>query len=472
MSGGVGSRLWPLSREHFPKQLLPLTGGEYSLFQETLIRISGISEMGPSIVVCNENHRFMIAAQIQAINMKHETIILEPVGRNTCPAIAVAALDAAKSESDPVLLVMPADHLIKDSQLFASAVVTGKKIAEAGKIITFGIVPNRPETGYGYIKKGESISTGQSDGRSAFLVSEFSEKPDLDRARSYLESGNYFWNSGMFMFKPSVFLRELEQFAPSILDSCRKSYEMARRDLDFIRLDEKSFNSCPANSIDYAVLEKTSLAVVIPLEIGWSDIGSWLSLHDVCSKDECRNSISGDVIAEDVRNCYIHSENRLVAALGVENQIIIETKDAVLVSSIERSQDVKLIVNRLKEENREEALTHLRAYRPWGSFENIDAGQRFKVKRITVNPGSTLSLQMHYHRAEHWIVVKGTAKIIKGDEVFLLNEDQSTYIPHGTNHRLENPGKIPLELIEVQTGSYLGEDDICRFDDQYGRSEE
>ncbi len=469
MSGGVGSRLWPLSREHFPKQLMPLTGGEYSLFQETLIRISGISEIGPSIIVCNENHRFMIAAQMQAVNMNPETIILEPVGRNTCPAIAVATLDAAKNGADPVLLVMPADHLITDSDLFASAVEIGNTIAEAGKIITFGIVPNRPETGYGYIKKGESFRTGQSADGSAFLVSEFSEKPDLERARSYLESGNYLWNSGMFMFKPSVFLRELEQFAPSILDSCRKAYEKARRDLDFIRLDEECFTSCPANSVDYAVLEKTSLAVVIPLEIGWSDVGSWLSLHDVCSKDECRNFISGDVIAEDVCNCYIHSENRLVAALGVENQIIIETKDAVLVSSIERSQDVKLIVNRLKEENREEALTHLRAYRPWGSFENIDAGQRFKVKRITVNAGSALSLQMHYHRAEHWIVVKGTARIIKGDEDFLLNEDESTYIPPGTNHRLENPGKIPLELIEVQTGSYLGEDDICRFDDQYGR---
>lgn len=472
MSGGVGARLWPLSREHFPKQLMPLTGGKYSLFQETIIRLSDISEIRPPIVVCNESHRFMIAAQMQAIKTDYEAIILEPVGRNTCPAIAVAALEAVKGGDDPVLLVMPADHLIRDSKLFASAVEMGAEFALAGKIITFGIFPDRPETGYGYIRKGEGLRTGQGIENGAFLVSEFAEKPDLERAAFYVESGEYFWNSGIFMFKPSVFLQELERFAPAILDACRDSFEKARRDLDFIRLEEKSFTSCPANSIDYAVLEKTPHAVVIPVDVGWSDVGSWLSLHEVCAKDECGNVIRGDVVAEDAHNCYIHSENRLVAALGIENQIIIETKDAVLVSSIERSQDVKLIVNRLKDEKRDEALTHLRAYRPWGSFENIDKGNRFKVKRITVNPGAALSLQMHYHRAEHWIVVKGTARIVRGDEVFLLNEDQSAYIPFGTNHRLENPGKIPLELIEVQTGSYLGEDDIFRFDDHYGRVEE
>ncbi|MFZ2448217.1 MAG: mannose-1-phosphate guanylyltransferase/mannose-6-phosphate isomerase [Syntrophobacteraceae bacterium] len=471
LSGGVGSRLWPLSREHFPKQLMPLTGGTCSLFQETLKRFERIPETAPAIVVCNDSHRFLIAAQMQEINKDHTAIILEPAGRNTCPAITVAALEAVKEGADPILLVVPADHLIKDPELFASAVQVGKDFALSGKIITFGIVPDRPETGYGYIRKGECARGGEESDNSVFVVREFTEKPELEKARAYVDSKEFFWNSGMFMFKPSVFLRELEQYAPQILDACREAYEQARRDLDFIRLDEKSFTSCPSNSIDYAVLEKTSHAVVIPLDIGWSDVGSWLSLHDVCEKDGCRNVITGDVLIEDAHNCYIHSENRLVAALGIENLIIVETKDAVLVSSIDRSQDVKLIVNKLKGQLRDEALTHLRAFRPWGSFENIDTGNRFKVKRITVNPGAALSLQMHYHRAEHWIVVKGTARIVKGNEAFLLNEDQSTYIPWGTNHRLENPGKIPLELIEVQTGSYLGEDDICRFDDNYGRIE-
>jgi mannose-1-phosphate guanylyltransferase/mannose-6-phosphate isomerase len=303
------------------------------------------------------------------------------------------------------------------------------------------------------------------------MVCEFTEKPEYEKACSYVDSKEYFWNSGMFMFRPSVYLQELAEFSPQVLNSCRDAYDNSRRDLDFIRLEEKSFSSCPSISVDYAVLEKTSRAVVIPIDVGWSDVGSWLSLHDACGKDENRNVVSGDVILEDVHNCYVHSENRLVAALGIENQIIIETKDAILVSAIDRSQDVKLIVNKLKNEMRDEALTHSRTYRPWGSYENVDTGDRFKVKRITVNPGASLSLQMHYHRAEHWIVVRGTARITKGEEVFLLNEDQSTYIPWGMQHRLENPGKIPLELVEVQSGSYLGEDDICRFDDIYGRVE-
>jgi mannose-1-phosphate guanylyltransferase/mannose-6-phosphate isomerase len=446
---------------------MPLLGGEHSLFQKTLLRLLKIAGTAPPIIVCNESHRFMAAAQVQALNMTYSDIILEPVGRNTCPAITVGALAAMKNGEDPDLLVLPADHLIREDDLFAPAVLKGTELTSDGKIITFGIVPDRPETGYGYIRKGQSVP-GQSNA-NAWLVREFIEKPDYEKACSYVDSKEYLWNSGMFMFRASVFLEELGRLAPEILAACRDSYEKARRDLDFIRLEESAFASCPNISLDYAVMEKTPHAVVIPLTVGWSDVGSWLSLHEVCAKDECSNVVTGDVLLEDVHNCYIHSENRLIAALGIENQIIIETKDAVLVSSMERSQDVKLLVGRLKKQMREEALSHSRTYRPWGSYESIDTGDRFKVKRITVNPGACLSLQMHYHRAEHWIVVRGTARIIKGDEEFLLNEDQSSYIPWGTQHRLENPGKIPLELIEVQSGSYLGEDDIRRFDDKYGR---
>lgn len=466
LSGGMGSRLWPLSREHFPKQLMPIMGGKISLFQKTLLRLSEIPDVAPPIIICNENHRFMLASQMQDVDVSPAAIILEPAGRNTCPAITVAALEARKNGADPVVLVVPADHLIEDAKLFASAVETGEAIASLGKIVTFGIVPNRPETGYGYIKKGACLECDPS----AFSVCEFTEKPEYEKACTYVESEEYFWNSGMFMFRPSVYIEELGQLSPAILDACGSAYGKARRDLDFIRLDENSFLPCPSISVDYAVMEKTSHAVVIPLDIGWSDVGSWFSLHEVCRKDENQNVVTGDVVLEDVHNCYIHSENRLIAALGIENQIIVETKDAILISSIDRSQDVKLIVSKLKKEKRDEALTHCRTYRPWGSFENVDTGNRFKVKRITVSPGASLSLQMHYHRAEHWIVVKGTARITKGDEVFLLNEDQSTYIPWGTRHRLENPGKIDLELIEVQSGSYLGEDDISRFEDNYGRS--
>jgi mannose-1-phosphate guanylyltransferase / mannose-6-phosphate isomerase len=467
LSGGVGSRLWPLSREHLPKQLMPLLGGEHSLFQKTVMRVSKIAGTAPPIIVCNESHRFMAAAQMQAHNMTYSDIVLEPVGRNTCPAITVGALAAMKNHDDPDVLVLPSDHLILQDDLFASAVQNASELTSAGNIITFGIVPDRPETGYGYIRKGEGVA-GQTNG-NAYLVREFFEKPDYEKARFYVDSKEYFWNSGMFMFRASVFLKELGRLSPEILSACRESFEKAKLDLDFTRLEEGAFALCPNISMDYAVMEQTPRAVVIPLEVGWSDVGSWLSLHEVCEKDECRNVVTGDVLLEDVSNCYIHSENRLIAALGIENQIIIETKDAVLISSIERCQDVKLIVARLKKQMREEALSHSRTYRPWGSYESIDTGERFKVKRITVSPGATLSLQMHYHRAEHWIVVRGTARITKGDEQFLLNEDQSTYIPWGTTHRLDNPGKIPLELIEVQSGSYLGEDDIFRFDDKYGR---
>lgn len=467
LSGGVGSRLWPLSREHLPKQLMPILGADHSLFQKTLMRLTGIANAAPPVIVCNESHRFMAAAQMQEIGMRYSDILLEPTGRNTCPAITAGTLAAMKNGDDPDILVLPADHLIREDNLFAEAVQKGSELTPAGRIITFGIVPDRPETGYGYIRKGENLP-GQNV--EAFAVSRFFEKPDYEQACSYVDSKEYFWNSGMFLFRASTFLEELGTFSPEILAACRQSYQNARRDLDFVRLEESAFSSCPNISIDYAVMEKTAHAAVIPLSVGWSDVGSWQSLHEVCEKDDCLNSITGDVLLEDVHNCHIHSEHRLVAALGIKDQIIVETKDALLVASIERSQDVKNIVSKLKKQKREEVYSHSKTYRPWGAFESIDTGERFRVKRLTVNPGASLSLQMHYHRAEHWVVVRGTARIIKGDEEFLLNEDQSTYIPWGTRHRLENPGKIPLELIEVQTGSYLGEDDISRFDDKYGRS--
>jgi mannose-1-phosphate guanylyltransferase/mannose-6-phosphate isomerase len=449
---------------------MPLLGGEHSLFQKTLMRLLKLPETAPPIIVCNESHRFMAAAQMQAVNVKYSDILLEPAGRNTCPAIAVGALAALKDGDDPDLLVLPADHLIGDDELFASAVGLGTELTSDGNIITFGIVPDRPETGYGYIRKGEPVPGHPGGG--ACVVREFSEKPDYETACSYVNSKEYFWNSGMFMFRASVFLDELGRLAPQILDACRQSYENARRDLDFTRLEERSFTSCPNISIDYAVMEKTPRAVVIPLGVGWSDVGSWLSLHEVSEKDDCLNAVTGDVVLEDVHNCFIHSDSRLIAALGVENLIIVDTKDALLVSSITRAQDVKLIVAKLKEQMREEVVVHSRTFRPWGSYETMDIGERFRVKRLTVNPGAALSLQMHYHRAEHWVVVRGTARVTKGEEEFLLNEDQSTYIPWGTRHRLENPGKIPLELIEVQSGSYLGEDDIRRFEDNYGRLSE
>ncbi|MGC9195805.1 MAG: mannose-1-phosphate guanylyltransferase/mannose-6-phosphate isomerase [Syntrophobacteraceae bacterium] len=466
LSGGVGSRLWPLSREHLPKQLMPIMGTDHSLFQNTLLRLAGLEDTAPPVIVCNQNHRFMAAAQMQQISMDYSAILLEPVGRNTCPAITAGTLAAMQNGEDVDILVLPADHLIREDKLFAKAVAEGVELTSQGRIITFGIVPDRPETGYGYIRKGNRVGGG----KEAFEVSRFVEKPDDERARAYVASGEYLWNSGMFVFRASTFLEELGRFSPEILKICREAYQKATRDLDFVRLEPSTFATCPDISIDYAVMEKTERAGVIPLSAGWSDVGSWLSLHQVSDKDECANSIAGDVLLEDVHNCHIHSESRLVAVLGIENQIIVETKDAVLVSSLERSQDVKVIVNRLKKQKREEVFSHSKTYRPWGTFESIDTGERFKVKRITVNPGAALSLQMHYHRAEHWIVVRGTARIVKGDEEFLLNEDQSTYIPWGTQHRLENPGKIPLELIEVQSGSYLGEDDIRRLEDRYGRN--
>ncbi|HXV20239.1 MAG TPA: mannose-1-phosphate guanylyltransferase/mannose-6-phosphate isomerase [Desulfuromonadales bacterium] len=464
LSGGAGTRLWPLSRELYPKQLLPLVGAQ-TMLQETVTRLRGLAGLGAPLVVCNESHRFLVAEQLRAIGVNPAAIVLEPVGRNTAPAVAVAALLAGAGGEDPILLVLPADHVITDSAALRAAVQAGVALAEEGRLLTFGIVPDKPETGNGYIRAGEPLGPAK-----AYTVAEFKEKPDLQTAEGYLASGNYYWNSGMFLFRASTFLAELERFAPQMLTACRKAVAGAARDLDFTRLDGEAFAACPGNSIDYAVMEKTAAAAVIPLAAGWSDVGSWSALWEVGARDADGNVVKGDVLTKDVRNCYLHASTRMVAAVGVEDHVIVETGDAVLVASRDRVQDVKAIVEQLKLRKRDEALLHRRVNRPWGAYECIDAAERFQVKHITVNPGATLSLQMHHHRAEHWIVVRGTARVTCDDKVLTLSENQSTYIPLGVTHRLENPGKIPLELIEVQSGSYLGEDDIVRFEDNYGRS--
>jgi mannose-1-phosphate guanylyltransferase/mannose-6-phosphate isomerase len=491
MSGGAGTRLWPLSRELYPKQLLPLVN-ETTLLQETQLRLNGLQGLCAPLVVCNEDHRFMVAEQLRQTGCSAGAILLEPAGRNTAPAVAVAALQARQEGNDPILLVLPADHVILDAGAFRGTVEQGAKIAEFGKLVTFGIVPDKPETGYGYIRAGERLefSSGAKDrvsssgenlkdfdsglssqklGLGPYSVAEFVEKPDAATAEQYLASGNYYWNSGMFMFRASRYLEELAKFASEMLTCCHKALEDAQRDLDFVRLDSEAFAACPKNSIDYAVMEKTADAAVIPLDVGWSDVGSWSALWEVGQADEAGNVMHGDVLTHDSSNCYLHSTGRMVAAVGLEDHVVVETADAVLVASRGRVQDVKAIVEQLKAQGRGEALLHRRVNRPWGSYETIDHCDRFQVKRITVNPGASLSLQLHHHRAEHWIVVRGTARVTRGEETMVVSENQSTYIPLGVKHRLTNPGLIPLELIEVQSGSYLGEDDIVRFDDKYGR---
>ena len=465
MAGGTGSRLWPLSRELYPKQFLKLTGA-LSMLQQTLARLSGIKHHAP-LLICNEEHRFIAAEQLRSGGFSHSGIILEPVGRNTAPAIALAALQALKSDSlgeaDPVLLVLAADHLIKDESAFLASVQKAIPFAEAGQLVTFGIVPTAPETGYGYIKVGESEG-------DAFSVAEFVEKPSLAVAQDYLASGQYYWNSGMFLFKASRYLEELKKHRPDILSACEQAMASLEIDKDFIRVSKKEFEQCPDDSIDYAVMEKTNAAKVVPMDAGWSDVGSWSALWDVSAKDEHQNVTKGDVISIDSGNNYIYAENRLITTVGVENLVIIETKDAVLVANKDQVQHVKDVVKKLKESGRTEHKIHREVFRPWGKYDSIDFGKRDQVKRITVNPGEKLSIQMHHHRSEHWVVVSGTAKVTNGDKTFLVTEDQSTYIPLGTIHALENPGKVPLEMIEVQTGSYLGEDDIVRFEDRYGRN--
>lgn len=459
LSGGSGTRLWPLSREAYPKQFLPLSG-ESTMLQATWLRVAGIASHGP-LVIANEAHRFVAAEQLQQVGAQPRAIILEPVGRNTAPAIAVAALEATRDRADALLLVLPSDHVITDEAAFRDAVARAAGAAENGKLVTFGIVPTGPETGYGYIK-----AMGHQDVRA---VERFVEKPDLETATTYVASGEYFWNSGMFLFKASRYLQELERFHPAMLEGARAAWLKAQRDADFTRLDEAEFTALTGDSIDYAVMEKTHDAVVVPLDAGWNDVGSWTALRDVSRQDGDGNAHQGDVIAIDCRNTYAYGE-RLVALVGLDDIIVVETDDAVLVGKADRMQEVKEVVARLKAEGRSEATWHRKVYRPWGAYDSIDNGERFQVKRITVKPGGTLSLQMHHHRAEHWIVVSGTAEVTRGDEVLLLSENQSTYIPLGVTHRLRNPGKLPLELIEVQSGSYLGEDDIVRFEDTYGRS--
>ena len=460
LSGGSGTRLWPLSRGQYPKQFLPLVSS-HTMIQETVLRLTGLDGLKAPIAVCNEDHRFMMAEQLWEIGVKPAAIILEPVGKNTAPAVAMAALTAASEED--VLLVLPADHVIADLAAFHKAVVQAQALAKQGFLVTFGIVPTEPETGYGYIKR-DTLQHG-----SAFNVAEFVEKPDAETAKHYLQSGDYYWNSGMFAFKAGTFLNELEKFNPEMLAVCRQALKAAKVDLDFVRLDKALFSTCPADSIDYAVMEKTDKAVVIPLDADWNDVGSWSALWDVTDKDACGNAISGDVLTVDTHNSFIHAQNKLVAVIGADDLVVIETADAVMIAPKNRVQEVKEIVARLKERGRSEADVHRKAYRPWGHYDLVDSGERHQTKRIVVKPGGKLSLQRHHHRAEHWVVVKGTALVTKGDEKRLITENESTYIPLGIVHCLENPGVIPLEIVEVQSGSYLGEDDIVRFGDQYGR---
>jgi mannose-1-phosphate guanylyltransferase/mannose-6-phosphate isomerase len=462
LSGGAGTRLWPLSRELYPKQLLALTS-QRTMIQDTALRLKGLDASAP-VVVCNDAHRFLVAEQLRLISIEPRAIVLEPFGRNTAPAIALAALTALKHSvgQDPVLLVLPADHVIRDVLAFQKATVEAVAAAHEGRLVTFGIVPNAPETGYGYIERGDAVG-------SVYQIAKFVEKPDVQRAEQFVASGQYYWNSGMFVFRAQRYLEELERFAPGILDACQKSLQAARADLDFTRVDPKTFESCPSDSIDYAVMEKTADAVVVPLDAGWSDVGSWASLHAASDADEAGNVSHGDVLVEDSTNCYLYSESRLVAAVGLHDHVVVETKDAVLVAPKDRVQDVKALVARIKELGRYEHSLHREVFRPWGSYDSLENGTRFQVKRLNVKPGAQLSLQLHHHRAEHWVVVSGTARITRGEETFILEENQSTYIPIGVRHRIENPGKIPLQVIEVQSGSYLGEDDIVRFEDRYGR---
>jgi len=463
LSGGVGSRLWPVSRELYPKQFLPLMHDTDSLFQQTLRRVQPLKG-GEPIVVCNEEHRFLVAQQLHDLGFQNSSIILEPEGRNTAPAIALAAIDAITQTEDALLLVLPADHAIRDQAELHAAVDDAMALADGGWLVTFGIVPEAPETGYGYIQRGDDLADVAS------RVSHFAEKPDRETAESYIDSGDYLWNSGMFLFRADRYLEELEKYAPEMLAACRLAYEQAADDLDFIRIDARAFKACPSDSIDYAVMERTDRAAVVPLDCGWSDVGSWSALWAAGESDQDGNIHHGDVIVHDVNNTYIWADSRLVTAIGIDDVVIVETPDAVLVADRDAAQDVKHIVNQLKQQKRDEAQLHKRVYRPWGSYESLVVAERFQVKRIIVNPGGQLSLQMHHHRAEHWIVVSGTARVTCGDHELVLTEDQSTYIPLGTRHRLVNPGVIPLELIEVQTGSYLGEDDIVRFEDVYGRT--
>ena len=457
MAGGSGTRLWPLSRAAHPKQFLPQVTREDTMLQATVKRLSGL-DIQSFITICNEEHRFFVAEQFREID-KLGSIILEPAGRNTAPAIALAALAA---EDDPLLLVLAADHVIQDEAAFTAAVTRAIPLAEAGKLVTFGIIPTQPHTGYGYIKRGDDLGVG-------FEVDEFVEKPSSEVAQDYMSSGEYYWNSGMFLFKASRYLGELKKFRPDIAEACESSMVKAQADLDFLRVDKQVFELCPAESIDYAVMEKTSDAVVISMDAGWSDIGSWSSLWEISKKDSDGNAIHGDVMLQSSHNSYVRTDGPLVAAIGVDELIIVATKDVLMVAHKDSVNDVKIITQELKASARSEWELHREVYRPWGKYDSVDKGERHQTKRITVKPGAKLSVQKHHHRAEHWVVVSGTAKVTNGDRTFLLSENESTYIPIGVVHALENPGKVELEVVEVQTGSYFGEDDIVRLEDKYGR---
>ncbi len=484
LSGGSGTRLWPLSREKYPKQLLPLIGSD-SLLQATLLRVDGIGaagdiEMAAPMVVSNEDYRFVIAEQLRTMG-KPGRIVLEPMGRNTAPALTLAALVAVDNASDPVLLVMPADHVMTDKAAFQAAVRAGAERALQGAIVTFGITPDAPETGYGYIQAGDLFGSqaAAAGTDAARKIARFVEKPDLKTAQAYLDDGSYLWNGGIFMMKASVWLEAIHLCRPDIFSACKVALDKGATDGEFVRVDKAMFAQCPSDSIDYAVMERVTgnpggagqlpPAVVIPLDAGWSDVGSWDALWQVLPKDSAGNVPQGDVLLHDCQNTMAVSEGRLVACVGLTDLIVVETADAVLVVHKNKTQDVKKIVDSLKKHNRTEGQIHRKVFRPWGWYDGVDAGARFQVKRIVVKPAGILSLQMHHHRAEHWIVVSGTAKVTRGDETFLVSENQSTFIPLGTTHRLENPGRVPLEMIEVQSGSYLGEDDIVRFEDVYGR---
>lgn len=463
LSGGSGSRLWPLSRAMHPKQFLTLNGDQ-SLFQATLSRLAGIQD-GPltPIVVSNEDHRFLVAEQCRALGINPQAILLEPIGRNTAPAIAAAVVKALATGRDELLLVLPADHVFDDLDALHKAFEAGTPAARDGRIVTFGIVPNKAETGYGYIRAAEKSDKIQA-------VQEFVEKPDLATAEQYLADGRYYWNSGMFLFQASSMLAQLREHAPQVLDAVQAALKNAKEDLDFTRLDTLAFATAENISIDYAVMERSNQVSVVPLDAGWNDVGSWSAVWEIAEKDAQGNASRGDVMLEATRNAYVHAEHRMVSVLGLDDVIVVETADAVMVAAKDKAQDVKLLVDRIKQSARTEATNHRKVYRPWGAYDSIDNGPRYQVKRITVAPGQKLSVQMHHHRAEHWIVVTGTAKVSIGDKQILLSENQSTYIPIGVVHALENPGKIPLEMIEVQSGGYLGEDDIVRFEDRYGRS--
>ncbi len=477
--GGSGSRLWPMSRTAQPKQLLPIASELYSMLQETMLRLSGLAEAGPALVICNHQHRFQVAEQLQQIGVAPRALMLESAPRNTAPAVAVAALLLLEADPDALVLALPSDHVINDVPAFHAALAQAQILAHQGRIALLGIVPDKPEIGFGYIQQGNAIKDeggGVKDEEgtlpASYEIARFVEKPDAATASEYVASGEYLWNAGLFIARADVLVREMEAHAPQVLAACRESLKQAYRDLDFLRLGREAFEDCPSISIDYALLEKTSLAAVVPVEMGWSDVGSWTALWDLYPKDEDNNVRRGDVVALDTKGCLISAQTHLVATVGVRDLIIVESGDAVLVAHKDRAQDVKKIVEALQQQGRSESEIHRRVYRPWGWYEGIDREQRFQVKRIMVKPGGQLSLQRHYHRAEHWVVVSGTAEVVRGEENLLISENQSIYIPLGALHRLYNPGHIPLHLIEVQSGAYLGEDDIVRVEDNYGRLDE